>query len=98
MDIQVASNFERALFEACDRDADWTAAAMNDFARERRLGLPQEVRAVLGSHYSAFACDDVATINAIRWMRDTPLNPSSIPTPLSALLRRVSWKMCLALW
>ena len=27
MDIQVASNFERALFEACDRDADWTAAA-----------------------------------------------------------------------
>jgi threonine synthase len=70
MDIQVASNFERALFEACDRDADWTAAAMNDFARERRLGLPQEVLAVLRSHYSAFACDDVATINAIRWMHE----------------------------
>jgi threonine synthase len=68
MDIQVASNFERALFEACDRDADWTAAAMNDFARERRLGLPQEVLAVLRSHYSALSCDDFATIDAIRWM------------------------------
>ena len=33
MDIQVASNFERALFEASGRDGDWTAAAMNDFAR-----------------------------------------------------------------
>ena len=47
MDIQVASNFERALFEACDRDADWTAAAMSDFARDKRLGIPQEVLAIL---------------------------------------------------
>jgi threonine synthase len=62
MDIQVASNFERALFEACDRDADWTAAAMNDFTRERRLGIPQEVLANLRSRYSAFACDDDETI------------------------------------
>ncbi len=28
MDIQVASNFERALFEAADRDAAWVRAAM----------------------------------------------------------------------
>jgi threonine synthase len=66
MDIQVASNFERALFEACDRDADWTAAAMNDFARERRLAIPQEVLARLRARYSAFAADDAATIAAIR--------------------------------
>ncbi len=39
MDIQVASNFERALFEAADRDAGWTAAAMNDFARQPQTGL-----------------------------------------------------------
>jgi threonine synthase len=65
MDIQVASNFERALFEACDRDADWTAAAMNDFTRERRLGIPQEVLANLRSRYSAFACDDDETRAAI---------------------------------
>jgi len=66
MDIQVASNFERALFEAADRDADWTAAAMNDFTREKRLGLPQEVLARLRARYSAFAKDDTATIDAIR--------------------------------
>src|SRR6478609_1544004 len=37
MDIQVASNFERALFEAAHRDGDWVAAAMSDFTRTRRL-------------------------------------------------------------
>ena len=70
MDIQVASNFERALFEACDRDASWVAAAMNDFSRERRLAIPQEVLAQLRARYSAFAADDAATIEAIKTMRD----------------------------
>jgi threonine synthase len=65
MDIQVASNFERALFEACDRDASWTAAAMRDFARDKRLGIPQEVLARLRSRYSAFAADDNDTRAAI---------------------------------
>jgi threonine synthase len=65
MDIQVASNFERALFEACDRDADWTAAAMRDFARDKRLGIPQEVLVRLRSRYSAFAADDEDTRAAI---------------------------------
>ena len=65
MDIQVASNFERALFEACDRDAVWTAAAMHDFARDKRLGIPQEVLARLRSRYSAFAADDNDTRAAI---------------------------------
>ena len=66
MDIQVASNFERALFEACDRDADWATAAMNDFTRDKRLALPQEVLARLRARYSAFAKDDAATIDAIK--------------------------------
>src|SRR5579863_5383529 len=43
MDIQVASNFERALFEAAGRDAQWTAAAMNEFAASRKLILPPGV-------------------------------------------------------
>src|SRR3954468_2635610 len=43
MDIQVASNFERALFEASGRDADWTAAAMQGFTRTRKLALPAPV-------------------------------------------------------
>jgi threonine synthase len=70
MDIQVASNFERALFEACDRDADWTAAAMSDFARDKRLGIPQEVLASLRSRYSAYATDDEGTREAIAAVHD----------------------------
>jgi threonine synthase len=65
MDIQVASNFERALFEAAGRDADWTAAAMADFARSRELVLPPAVLAELRGRYSAFASDDGETRAAI---------------------------------
>lgn len=66
MDIQVASNFERALFEAAGRDADWTAAAMSDFARTRKLQLPATVLAELRARYSAFASNDEETRAAIK--------------------------------
>jgi threonine synthase len=66
MDIQVASNFERALFEAAQRDADWTAAAMSDFARTRRLEVPAPVLADLRSRYNAFASSDEETRAAIK--------------------------------
>ncbi|HWX89240.1 MAG TPA: hypothetical protein VNY75_02965, partial [Rhizomicrobium sp.] len=65
MDIQVASNFERALFEASGRDADWTAAAMSDFARDKKLVLPAPVLEQLRARYSAFASDDAQTRTAI---------------------------------
>jgi threonine synthase len=66
MDIQVASNFERALFEAAGRDADWTSAAMSDFARTRKLDLPATVLAELRARYSAFASNDDETRAAIK--------------------------------
>jgi threonine synthase len=65
MDIQVASNFERALFEASGRDTDWTAAAMNDFARTKKLELPASVLGKLRARYSAFASGDDETRAAI---------------------------------
>lgn len=65
MDIQVASNFERALFEAADCDSTWTAAAMKDFARDRKLSLPAPVLDKLRARYSAFASDDTETRAAI---------------------------------
>jgi threonine synthase len=65
MDIQVASNFERALFEASNRDADWTASAMGDFARDKKLVLPQPILETLRARYSAFASDDAETRAAI---------------------------------
>src|SRR3569623_11195 len=61
MDIQVASNFERALFEASGRDAGWTRAAMESFARDKRLVLPPMILSELRSRYDARSSDDEDT-------------------------------------
>jgi threonine synthase len=66
MDIQVASNFERALFEASGRDAGWVVQAMNEFARRRRLVLPPHIQAALRARYAAFAIDDALTLATIK--------------------------------
>ena len=65
MDIQVASNFERALFEASDRNTAWMRDAMSVFAREKKLMLPEKVRAALSARYAAYACGDDRTLAAI---------------------------------
>jgi len=66
MDIQVASNFERALFEASGRDAGWTGRAMADFARDKRIVLLPSVRMALAKRYAAFRTDDAETLATIR--------------------------------
>jgi len=66
MDIQVASNFERALFEASGRDAAWLRAAMAEFARAKKLVLPAPLHADLKARYAAGRCDDAGTLAAIK--------------------------------
>jgi len=66
MDIQVASNFERALFEASGRDAVWVAQAMETFAHERSLALPPHIMTALRARYAAFAIDDAETLATIK--------------------------------
>jgi len=65
MDIQVASNFERALFEASNRDHAWLSHAMKEFARERALKIPGPVLAALRARYQAFSVSDEETIATI---------------------------------
>ncbi len=65
MDIQIASNFERALYEASGRDHAWVAAAMNEFGRERRLVLPAHILVALRARYSAATVDDEETLKTI---------------------------------
>jgi threonine synthase len=65
MDIQVASNFERALFEASGRDAAWLADAMDGFAAERRLVIPPAILDSLRTRYSAKRCGDDETLETI---------------------------------
>ena len=72
MDIQVASNFERALFEASGRDAGWIRQAMASFSKTRSLTLPPAVLAALRARYTAHRSDDTETLATIaRIHRDT---------------------------
>jgi threonine synthase len=65
MDIQVASNFERALFEASGHDTAWIRIAMAEFARDRKLPLPASVLAALRERYEAHATNDDETLATI---------------------------------
>jgi threonine synthase len=65
MDIQVASNFERAIFEASERDSSWVKTAMAEFAKERRLNIPEDVLGGLRARYSAARCSDAETLETM---------------------------------
>ena len=71
MDIQVASNFERALFEASGRDAEWTRDAMETFARDKQLELPPAILSQLRARYDARSTDDVDTLSTINAIAGT---------------------------
>ena len=81
MDIQVASNFERALFEASGRDAAWVRDSDGAISRATRsFALPdgrsrRPARALCG----AIACDDDETLAAIARVhkRDRPTHRSA---------------------
>ncbi|MGD0142792.1 MAG: threonine synthase [Rhizomicrobium sp.] len=65
MDIQVASNFERALFEASGRDGAWTEQAMAEFSRTRSLAIPAPFLQDLRRRYEAQRGSDDETLAMI---------------------------------
>jgi threonine synthase len=66
MDIQVASNFERVLFEASGRDDKSVRAMMGSLAQSHRFALPGEVLSVLRGLFGANRADEQETAAAIR--------------------------------
>lgn len=82
MDIQVASNFERALFEASGRNAEWVGNAMVQFRTERRLAIPRDVMQRLGARYIAAKAGEEETLSAIR---ETSRNTGIIVDPHTAV-------------
>jgi threonine synthase len=70
MDIQVASNFERALFEASGRDAVWLHDSMAEFQLNHRLQVPPKVLAALQVRYAANCANDRETVDVIRQFHD----------------------------
>ena len=69
MDIQVASNFERLLFEACDRDAAAVRAAMASLAQSRRFTLSSRALSSIRTLFTADRADEdevAATIRTVK--------------------------------
>jgi threonine synthase len=66
MDIQVSSNFERLLFDACGRDARPVRAAMAALAQSRRFTVPAPALAEMRSRFTADHADEQETAATIR--------------------------------
>jgi threonine synthase len=66
MDIQVASNFERALFEASGRDSEWVKRIMFEFRSSGRFSIHGKVMEGLRQRYVAAKTGENETLGAIR--------------------------------
>lgn len=68
MDIQVASNFERLLFDLYGRDGTRVAAVMDGFARDGRLQLAEAALAEARQLFAAARVDEAETAATMRRM------------------------------
>ena len=66
MDIQISSNFERALFEALGRDAAGVRAAMASLRQSGQFTVPPAALAHLRNVFDAFCTDEVETADEMR--------------------------------
>ena len=66
MDIQISSNFERALFEALDRDAAGVRASMASLRQSGQFTVPSDALAHLRGVFDAFRTDEVETAAEMR--------------------------------
>jgi threonine synthase len=66
MDIQVSSNFERALFELLDRDAAATARIMTEFRASGRMAVPEAAWHRARTLFHGYRLDDEGTEREIR--------------------------------
>jgi threonine synthase len=71
MDIQVSSNFERLLFDACSRDAPAVRALMGSLAQARRFAVSARALKELRAMFTADRADEQESAAEIRaWMRE----------------------------
>jgi threonine synthase len=69
MDIQVASNFERLLFEAYNRDAGAVRALMDSLAKKRRFALSAPALSHIRASFTAERADEEEVAATIRTVR-----------------------------
>ena len=65
MDIEVSSNFERALFFAHDRDGAAVGALMNELAETGGFTISDNAMTALAAHYDSGTADEAATSETI---------------------------------
>jgi threonine synthase len=66
MDIQVSSNFERLLFEACGRDSGEVRRLMASLTQSQRFSLSSRTLAAIRSLFAADRADEDETAATIR--------------------------------
>jgi threonine synthase len=69
MDIQVASNFERLLFDAYDRDANAVRAAMGSLAQSRRFTLSARALSQIRALFAADRADEEEVAATMRTVK-----------------------------
>ena len=67
MDIQVASNFERILFEALERDGAAVARLYAQLAQSGGFDIPAPALERLRADFAAAEVDDALTLQTMRW-------------------------------
>jgi threonine synthase len=65
MDIQIASNFERLVFEALGRDPGITRSAFEQFAQTGAVDMPDEARGYMASRFRGEAVSEAETAATI---------------------------------
>lgn len=66
MDIQISSNFERLLFELCNRDAGYVRGLTAGFAKDGAFDVEAGMLAQAKKDFCSWRLDDEKTLNVIR--------------------------------
>ncbi len=70
MDIQVASNFERLLFELSGRDCDYVAHKMKELKESGKFVLEKEIHGQFQNLFDAYAISDKDTVRKMKEMAE----------------------------
>ncbi len=68
MDIQVASNFERLLFNLCDGDGDRVVELMATFAEEKTFQVSEDALGKARELFTAYSADEAETLGMMAEM------------------------------
>ena len=82
MDIQISSNFERALFDAYGRDGSALQATMQEFSSTGQVVLSENIMEALKSHFVSGAAHEEQTLKTIK---DTYARTGELLCPHSAV-------------